>query len=473
MSDGNFTLAKIVSTPTDNAWSQAYSAGKLFTVLSLKKEVTEEESLPTEEENPGGEESLKAIGKKVLDSLEAEFFTLEEKNLQSIKQAISSSVSQIPKDIEFSFVTAVLSGNILYAYGAGLGKVFIKRGDKFGPILEAPNGQDFSSVSGFLQNGDLVVIETAGFCEVITAEALFSSLDSLPPSEIAEGLAPTIHEAKEATAASIILSYKEEAQIPSLEENIQTEEILTNEPSQEAFPSEKSKSYLGYLSLITSHIPKLKEKIFLSKNPLSHPKKMYLTVAVLIVAVLLISIFLGIKRQESAKTQALFNSIYPQAQKKYDEGVSLKDLNQNLAKDSFNSAKKILDDGKSKFSANSSQEKQINSLLENVNKELSSSEASPSSLDKSKLAISVENGSGVKGAAAKASDFLKGLGYNVISSGNADKATYVNMTIKVKSSAKAYLDGLKSDLSKNYTIGNATSDLPTTSPSDAVVIIGK
>ena len=92
---------------------------------------------------------------------------------------------------------------------------------------------------------------------------------------------------------------------------------------------------------------------------------------------------------------------------------------------------------------------------------------------KKSLSVAVQNGSGVAGAAAKASDFLKGLGYNVTSVGNADKDDYQNTKIQVKKSKVEFLNLLKADLSKNYTIGEATSDLPENSTEDALIIIGK
>ncbi len=94
-------------------------------------------------------------------------------------------------------------------------------------------------------------------------------------------------------------------------------------------------------------------------------------------------------------------------------------------------------------------------------------------LDRSELSITVENGSGEAGVAGKASDILKNLGYNVTSSDNADNFDYTNVTIQVKSSKSDFLSLLKKDLGFDYTIGNATSDLPDSFSSDALVIIGK
>jgi hypothetical protein len=85
----------------------------------------------------------------------------------------------------------------------------------------------------------------------------------------------------------------------------------------------------------------------------------------------------------------------------------------------------------------------------------------------------VQNGSGTAGVGAKAAAVLKGLGYNVVVTGNADNFNYTNVTIQVKSGKSDFLALLKKDLGFNYTIGNATSDLPDSFSSDALVIIGQ
>ncbi len=94
-------------------------------------------------------------------------------------------------------------------------------------------------------------------------------------------------------------------------------------------------------------------------------------------------------------------------------------------------------------------------------------------LDRSTLSVSVLNGSGVTGAANKASTILKNLGYRVVSTGNADNSNYQNVTIQVTSSKSSFLPLLKNDLSSSYTIGNASSNLSASSSADAVVIIGQ
>ncbi len=93
-------------------------------------------------------------------------------------------------------------------------------------------------------------------------------------------------------------------------------------------------------------------------------------------------------------------------------------------------------------------------------------------LNRSKLSVTIQNGSGQAGVAGKAADILKNLGYNVVSSGNADNYDFSDVSIQVKALSSDFLALLKKDLA-SYTIGSNSADLSTSFSSDALVIIGK
>lgn len=450
--DLNISVAKIVATPSQSSWSQAYNAGKLFAVLSLEKETEE-----TEEKD-----YLNILGKELLETLEQEFFTLEVKDLESIKKSVQTTIKKIPQNVGCSFVIGSIVDHILYVFIQGEGKVALKRGEEFGIILESDKNTIKAS-SGILKDGDLIILQTKQFKDIIPTNILISALDNQPPSDIAEALAPIIHKQEKGGAAAILIEFKKkEETIPS----DATEQVQTG---IDLAPKKDFKNIANYIYPLADKLkfPKLKG--------LEHSRKIYLTIAVVVVLVLILAVFFAISAQKNAKMQALFNQVYPQAQKKYDEGQSLLDLNKNLARDSFIQSLKILNENKSKFPKDSKEEKQILNLLAKINKEIESS--SPDKIvkngDRSKISLSVENGSGIEGAAGKAADFLKSKGYNVIGTQNADKYDYKGASIKVKSLESAYLTILKKDLSEKYTVSSTSSDLPTDSPTDAIIIIGK
>lgn len=386
MADSNLTFAKIVANPSGFSWSQVYSAGKLFAVLSLEAKEEREEK-----------DYLNVLGKEILDTLEQEFFTLETKDLESIKQAVETTSSKIPHEISCSFVITVIIENILYIYILGNGKVTLRRDEKLGTLLEA-NDQKPDSLkvsSGFLQENDTVILQTKQFSDVISIDTLSEFLDNLTPAEASESLAPLVHEKEDGGAASIIISYKDaQKEEPEAFLEKPQEDDIEDEDNEEAneekndkqtsfyessMDKEKKSSFsLNFLPIFAS----LKNKIKVPKNfKISHSRKVILTIIIVVVIVFLGSIAFALNKQQDTKTQAEFASIYPQALKKYQEGQGLVDLNQNLANDSFRQAQQILDQGKDKLPKDSKEEKQVLDLLSKVNSALNSSGGSSSTTD--------------------------------------------------------------------------------------------
>lgn len=199
MAGANLAFSKVVSTPTPLAWSQAYSAGSLFAAISLQVSIH-----PTSET-----ENLSTIGKDLISTLESEFFTIENKDLESIKQAVAATFSRVKEDVASSFVICYLNDNVLYLYASGGGKAILKRGEKIGTVLEGEEGDNIKSASGYVQSGDIIVLQTKQFQRIIQSPTLASSLDKNIPEEITEELAPYVHEKPEGGASAIVLSYNE------------------------------------------------------------------------------------------------------------------------------------------------------------------------------------------------------------------------------------------------------------------------
>ncbi|HUD44296.1 MAG TPA: LytR C-terminal domain-containing protein [Patescibacteria group bacterium] len=97
----------------------------------------------------------------------------------------------------------------------------------------------------------------------------------------------------------------------------------------------------------------------------------------------------------------------------------------------------------------------------------------PSVNPKTAVTINVLNGSGVVGAAGTMATSLKTLGYTVNGTGNAATFDYSNVVIEVKKSEPGLLKQLKTDLSKNYSIGSASATLTDSNTTDAIIIVGK
>lgn len=462
--DNNISFSKIVATPTLNSWSQAYNAGKLFAVLSLEK---------TQDLTPEIE-SLNMLGKDLLERLEQEFFAIEDKNLESIKRAILSIFAQEIKGVNVSFAAGALIGNILYLFGLGNAKVFIKREESLGLALgeEGAISKDLTASSGFLKEKDLIVLATDAFSQVIARDELNSGLSNIEPTEIAEALAPKIHKAENGKISAIVIKYQK----PSVNEVLPAEEIIDegtqiNEP-ESAIQTEESVE--KPVSLFEKYLVLIRSKLKIPNLEIQPIKKIFLISAIVIVVILISSVSFSIQQQNNAKVKALFAQIYPEAQKKYEEGQGLLDLNKNFARDAFSSAQKTLNDNIAQFPKNSKELIQAQDLLKKIQDGLSQvSPIDKSGLDRSTLSVTVQNGSGTEGVAGKAANILKDFGYNVVSTENANNYNYKGVTIKIKEENSKFLNLLKKDLSRDYTISLTSSDLSSSSPTSALIIIGK
>lgn len=496
MAETNLAFSKVVATPTPTAWSQAYSAGRLFAALSLQIDTIPE----------AGEEHLTSIGKDLISTLESEFFTLESKDLDSIKRALEVTVGKLREDIKISLIVCFLNENILYLFAAGGGKAVLKRGDKIGTVLQAEDeGPNIKSASGYVQEEDVIILQTKSFLHIIPSSTLASSLDYNNPDEIAENLAPFVHEKAEGGASAVILLYKEgqvqnisEDAAASLSENeeevessrespenpsdeglipvedldektpdLQKEssqakedidEELT-EPQEQANPQatqpidelEETRESLATETaspFLTDRQPRRKKLSFnfglgfLPKIPsgLSHQRKIVLTIAAVLILVIIAISFLAIRNKEGSQNKEHFASVIAQAQEKYEEGQSLKDLNASLAQESFRNAKKILDENKSKFKENSDEGKQISSLLDKVNGEVNTASEGESTtakeVDKSESKLlSYELNNSSASFFSQNEDFvyfLDGKGVSRIDKGNDEKEEIIKKDWKTE-----------------------------------------
>src|SRR3990167_4622579 len=376
MADSSLNFSSIVATPTLYSWAQAYNACKLFAALSVQKDKTEE-GIPE-----GEHDGLATLGKDLLTTFEQEFFTLETKDLTSIKDAILKPTAKVPTEIKLSFSCAFLADSVLYLFVASAGKIYLKRESKIGAIIDfSENKSDtVKSASGYLQTGDTLILETDAFSKVIPLQSLADSLDHQSPSEIAEILAPLVHEkGDEGAAAAMIISFKEEAAVASsliedTEEQNSPGESINDTPSTDpkeeiALASEEKEeepklpvigkdeidddmsegsykeslnfgpsvrddirgggreSFIKRLSAVGGILGRRR----LRSSRIGGSRRTLLIVGAVIMLVLIFSSVFAINQRNSSQKKALFNKVYAQAQTKYDEGRNLVDLNRDLA----------------------------------------------------------------------------------------------------------------------------------------------
>ncbi len=354
MENKRLTHATIVASPTATSWSQAYIAGTIFVVVSLNSEATSEEEI-----------SLGAIGKEILNTLEAEYFTLETKNLSSIKQAFEVALKPAlqKKTLVVSAGLFSIIDNVLYIMLLGGAKTVMKRNDTLGTLLTSDDTTTISSASGMLEDNDIVILETKKFSSMVSKDHLKNSLHYTTPSEIAENLSPSLHEKEEGGATAVILLYK----TPAIETPVQ-EETYEKESFTTITKEKKLVKIKGFASSFLLHLFQfVKKRMHLNFN---RKQKMFLSLAILLVFLLFGSGIFVLTSRETARNEAKFQEVFSLAKAKYDEGQNLLPLNKNLARDDFQEAKKILLEKGDTFPKNSKYETKLSDLLKTVESSL-------------------------------------------------------------------------------------------------------
>lgn len=368
MPETSFTFGKIAAPPSPHAWSQVYNAGGLFAVISLrhaKLHAPEEQADEDEEDNlehprkKKEDNSLQILGKEIINTLEEEYFTLETKDLSSIQEALSITCQKIPDEVDGNVLVAAIVNGILFIVSYGSGKALLVRKESYTNLIEGTQNKSFEKTSGKLLGKDHIVLQSDAFSKNVSLSKLLSSLQT-SAQETAEILSPLVHQKGEGAEAAIFITYH------SSEPSLQEEEM---QPDSESQPTDRK---------FTLKLPALSFPSFLKKFSFrfSGSQKLYLIIAAVIFCVLIGSIFFSIKKQQDAKTQALFKQVYSEAQSKYDEGQGLADLNKTLANEDFTKAQKILQDNSAKFAPTSPEGKQLADLLKKIADELSGSSLS-------------------------------------------------------------------------------------------------
>jgi uncharacterized protein YvpB len=95
-------------------------------------------------------------------------------------------------------------------------------------------------------------------------------------------------------------------------------------------------------------------------------------------------------------------------------------------------------------------------------------------LDRSKIKIIVENGSGELGAANGMGQILQEFGYTVLAIKQADNFTYENVTLQYKKGITDYVPLIKKDLELAfYNVASTSADLEETKKEDMVILVGQ
>ncbi len=320
----NFGLhsAKIVGTSTSKSgsWVHAFSPtdeqklsqrGHLLVVIGL--------------DNFVGEGELAAVGKEIISRLHEEYYgELSSKPFDQLKKAVDKVSQEINEngDLNLNLGAVVVINNLLYvAMNHGSQLRLLRQGQ----IKTIFSGEETGS--GYLKNDDVLLLGTEEFFRLVNPEIIQSALMSSSPEEAVEILAPAIHGQADGSSAGIVFKIFPKEKVTSVETPSAVEPSAT--PEKKSFELGK-KIKEKIISLIVSVDDRLKKRLIYLRNNKEknfRSQKTLFTVALILLVILGVSVFFGMKQRRGSDLTGQTAVLLNQAQAKKEEGEALKTLN--------------------------------------------------------------------------------------------------------------------------------------------------
>jgi hypothetical protein len=349
------SFAPLSSSPHPQGWAQAYSAGNIAAALSLTRITTEAQTSP--------QQTLSAVGKDMLRSFEAEYFTLETKTLASIKQALSDVCSQVPADIRVSFVLGVILHDILYVFIYGQGLVFLTRGDAFGTLLHGKEPSTITSASGIVQHNDCILLSTESFAHTVGKDTIKTHLTPAGFPSLVSDLAPLLAGYEQGDASAIGLWYQDASTSP--QPHAPSSRPASSSASTSDIPHPDTPDETPPVPASTPAHPKTLQTpltLPIAQSRFSHRQRLFFTISLVALLALAGSIFFAVQKQQSDRISQAVASIIQPARDLIDQGKSLQSLNATVAREDFAKAQDLLAKADGQIPPGSSEYQQVESL---------------------------------------------------------------------------------------------------------------
>jgi hypothetical protein len=339
-------VVKIVSAPTRGNWSQVHvftpedeeklqKRGQIFAVFCLKNVAFQ------------SEEEIASVGKEIISRFHEEYYGfLENTAFSQLKKAQEQVLKEILSEAKIEIISGAAIENVFYLGITGLGKIILSRRGKTGFILQGEEDL-IKMASGFLQSGDIFILGTKNFFEIIPFSTIETALKSGSAQRAGEILTPLVLGKEDGLASALILGAKEE------EEKLEESRVLVTQP-------EKRKEIKKTIADLF-----LKIKRAITQPPPEKPKKSYFTVALILLLILGVSMVFGSKERKKQEQEKKIEAVLEQVKAKKEEGEALLSLNPTRAREILKEAEVIL---------SQIEKKKITSpQLEEVKKELKNS----------------------------------------------------------------------------------------------------
>jgi len=259
------------------------------------------------------------------------------------------------------------------------------------------------------------MLQTSTLAQTIPFETVKSALALDLPNDIVEALSPQIHAEDKGDQAAIVIDYHgTSAHVAEIERQELDEKpddqtigaLYQNEATPYQDQPTEAKDEEEPVDTAQAHYPEKPTHNLFSRLPtihlghfrMTHRRRLFLNIAIILVLLLGASIFLTLKKEQDAKQQAIYQQIYPPSQQYYETGQGLESLNPTLSQDNYQKAAKLLQNGETKLKKGTTEYQQVDALLSKVQEAMqggssgTTASATPvSPADNSLLAIAQAN----------------------------------------------------------------------------------
>lgn len=319
-------LAKIVGTPSPTSWSQVHTffpddqeklskRGKLLAVICLKS-------------TEMGIETV-ALGREILNRLNEEYYgNLEGKILLRLRAALEKIKTEWPEtEVTVGVIFPAAGRQILYASILGNGKIFLKRGDFLTELLTGINGAGIEIGSGVVKTGDVILLGSGSFFEIVSEGVLKASLGLENPQEMVESLAPIVLSRSDLSQAAAVICRLAE------EEESETFAFDHGELEKKADTPDLEKKNL--YKIFTYKFSELRKRIFspgrsafyIRREEIGGQKSnSAIWIAAILIILFLSSLFFGIAKKNNLEKENKIKALLSQAEEKYNNAKDLIEL---------------------------------------------------------------------------------------------------------------------------------------------------
>lgn len=352
-------ITKIVGTSTEQGWSQTHTfipeepeklkkRGQLLAVIrlsGLKEEI-----------------EMVTFGRELISRIHEEYYgQLEERPFYQLKKAVEKVWIEAAREVSVEIVAGSLVDNALFVAIGGKGRVILQRNGEIFTILEGGwmagvGGEDQSTVrtaSGYLQEGDMFVMGTAGFFEALSEGAIKAALETGSADEAAEILTSMIHGGSESGLAAAILAKSKEERCNEEREVITVSEVVEEKKQGKVKELarrlvERVKRFIQSLFSLRSNISWRLEGLqrrtvgaypakgwgaVYSREKIEHSKKTLFTVGVVLLLLLGISLIFGNKQRVHLAKEKRVKVLIEEIRNKKTEGEAIVEFNRVGAKE--------------------------------------------------------------------------------------------------------------------------------------------